>query len=57
MFEDKEVLTVSETAKVLRVSLPCVYKNIRLGKIPSIRLGDRQLVPVVQLRKLLAGEL
>jgi excisionase family DNA binding protein len=54
--ETQEVLTVRETAQVLRVSEPTIYKGIREGKIPSIRLGDRHLIPRVQLKRLLAGE-
>jgi excisionase family DNA binding protein len=54
--ETKEVLTVRETAQVLRVSGPTVYKGIREGRIPSIRLGDRHLIPRVQLKRLLAGK-
>jgi excisionase family DNA binding protein len=57
MLDDtREVLTVRETAQVLRVSEPTVYKGIRQGRIPSLRLGDRHLIPRVQLNRLLAGE-
>ena len=55
--ETKDVLTVAETAQVLRIAAITVYKAIEAGRIPSIRLGDRHLIPVVQLKKLLAGEL
>ena len=54
--ETKEVLTVAETAQVLRVSEPTVYKSIREGKLPSLRLGDRHLIPRVRLQALLKGE-
>jgi excisionase family DNA binding protein len=57
MLDDtKEVLTVRETAQVMRVSEPTIYKAIREGRIPSIRLGDRHLIPRVRLQALLNGE-
>jgi excisionase family DNA binding protein len=50
-----EVLTVDETARVLRISRQMAYKSVRDGTIPSVRIGDRILVPRVRLNALLNG--
>jgi excisionase family DNA binding protein len=53
--EHSLVLTVSEAAKLLRLSRGSAYEGIRLGQIPSIRIGRRLLVPRRALEKLLEG--
>lgn len=40
----KLVLTVEETAKLLRISRGSAYQAVREGKIPTIRIGKRILV-------------
>jgi len=47
------VLTVSEAAKLLRLSRGSAYEGIRLGQIPSIRIGRRILIPRAALLRLL----
>jgi hypothetical protein len=50
------VLTVAEAREGPfggRVSLATVYEQIKAGKIPSIHLGARILIPVAPLRELL----
>ncbi len=50
------VLTVGETAKLLRLSKTTVYDQIRQGTIPNIRIGKRILIPRAALmRKLDEG--
>jgi excisionase family DNA binding protein len=49
------VLTVMEAANFLRISRGSAYEGIRLGQIPSIRIGRRLLVPRAALEKLLEG--
>jgi excisionase family DNA binding protein len=50
------VLTVGETARLLRLSKTTVYDQIRQGTIPNIRMGKRILVPRAALmRKLDEG--
>jgi len=39
------VLTVKETAELLRVSLPTVYSQLRSGELPSVRIGVQLRVP------------
>lgn len=50
---DSLVLTPAETAKLLRIGRGTVYEQIRLGVIPSIRMGRRILVPKAPLMKML----
>ena len=49
------VLTVEETAKVLRIGRNTAYEQVRQGLIPSIRLGRRILVPAKAIERLLGG--
>jgi excisionase family DNA binding protein len=51
-----EVLTVPETARVMRLGRDATYEAIRRGEIPAIRIGRRVLVAKRALRRLLAGE-
>ena len=43
--EDPLLLTVSEAAKLLRISRGLAYELVRQQRIPFIRLGRRILVP------------
>ena len=56
MEREKKVLTVAELAKELRISTSLAYRQVREGKIYSIRCGDRYLIPVRSLEGLLSGE-
>ena len=49
-----DVLTVEETAAVLRLSRNGTYEAIRAGEIPSLRIKRRILVPKSALVRLLA---
>jgi len=44
-----------ECARACGLSLNHVYDLIRLGIIPSVRLGKRILIPRVELEKILSG--
>ena len=48
---DSMVLTVGETARLLRLSKTTVYDQIRQGSVPSIRLGKRILIPRAALMR------
>lgn len=50
---DSLVLTPIETAKLLRIGRGMVYEQLRIGAIPSIRIGRRILVPRAALMKML----
>jgi excisionase family DNA binding protein len=39
MASDHEILTMKEVCELLRVDRSTIYRLIRLGKIPSFRIG------------------
>jgi len=51
--EEREVLVLTpvETAKLLRIGRATVYEQIRIGTIPSIKMGRRILVPRAALMR------
>ena len=49
------VLTLEETAKILRVARNSAYAAAARGEIPTIRIGRKILVPVAQLEKMLGA--
>ena len=51
----KEVLTIEEAAKVLRIGRATAYEAARRGEIPVVRIGRRLLVPRIALDHLLKG--
>ena len=55
METEKRVLTVEELAKELRISRSLAYRQVREGKIYSIKCGDRYLIPTRSLEQLLSG--
>ena len=54
--EDRPVLTVDETAKLLGISRGSAYQAVRRGEIPTIRIGRRFLIPRARLMAMLAGD-
>ena len=51
-----QTLTVEQAAKVLGIGLATAYSAIHRGEIPSIRIGDRLLVPKPALERMLRCE-
>lgn len=51
----RDAYSVAEVARRLGVAELTVRRQISAGKLPSIRLGDRVLVPADYLDRLLAG--
>jgi excisionase family DNA binding protein len=49
----KQTYTVVEAAKVLGIGRGAAYEAARTGKLPTIRVGRRILVPLPNLEKLL----
>ena len=47
------VLTPIEAANILRISRTNCYEQIRLGNIPSVRIGKRIIVPRAALMRML----
>lgn len=46
--------TVTEAARILRVGASTLYRAIREGAFPAVRLRSRYVVPAVALDRLLA---
>lgn len=55
MDSDKKVLTVKELAAELGISINLAYRQVREGKIYSIKCGDRYLIPKKAFDQLLSG--
>ena len=56
MERDKKVLTVKELAAELGISINLAYRQVREGKIYSIKCGDRYLIPKKAFEQLLSGD-
>ena len=50
------LLTVAETCETLRVSRWSVYQLIRSGKLATIQVGRRRLVPLAAVHALIRAE-
>lgn len=48
---ERLALTVSETAAMLGISRSKAYELVGTGELPSVRLGDRLIVPRRQLEE------
>lgn len=51
----RATLTVQEAATILGISRSSAYELVRLGAIPSLRLGHRLVVPRRGLMQLING--
>ncbi len=49
------VYSPNEARKLLKISRGLIYEAINTGRIPSIRIGRRILIPRVALDRLLEG--
>jgi excisionase family DNA binding protein len=49
--------SVSATARFLGVSRSFIYKLIRSGDLPSVKLGSSRRVPIKAVRELASGRL
>jgi excisionase family DNA binding protein len=54
---ERQTLRVAEAGRVLGVGRSLAYELARRGEIPTIRLGNRIVVPRAQLERLLQGAL
>ena len=55
MEKEKKVLTEKELSMELGISINLAYKQVREGKIYSIKCGDRYLIPKKAFEQLLSG--
>ena len=52
----KGVLSINEAMNVLGISRSLAYRLVKEGKLPTIRLGRKILIPVSALEKILSTE-
>ena len=52
----RRTMTVDEAAQALGISRNAAYAAIHRKEIPAIKIGDRRLVPILAIERLLAGE-
>lgn len=55
--QEKQYLAVAELAKMLGVTRAAVHKNIKAGKIATIRIGRSHAIPFSSLPEILRTEL
>jgi len=55
MTGERLALTVEEAAQRLGMTRKALYGHLAAGRIPSIKLGRRRLIPVQSLERWLEG--
>jgi excisionase family DNA binding protein len=53
MDSDSKTLSVDDAARLLGISRSLAYEGVRMGQIPSIRIGKRIIVPRAALDRML----
>lgn len=53
---ERQTLTICEAAGMLGIAKNTVYRAVRRGEIPIIRVGGRLLVPRAAMVQLLTGD-
>jgi excisionase family DNA binding protein len=53
---ERQTLSVEEAGRILGISRGSAYAYAKNGSLPTIRLGNRVLVPRPALERLLRGE-
>ena len=53
--KSRATLTVEEAGRVLGIGRALAYRSAKSGELPTIRVGNRVLVPRAQLERLLSG--
>lgn len=56
MADDELLLTVSEAARMLRLSRAFTYDLVNRGDLPAVRFGRRVLIPRAALERCLAQD-
>lgn len=51
------MLTVAETAEMLRCSESLIYAQLKDGRLRGVRVGRRRLIPMAEIDKLIAGDI
>lgn len=55
--DDLKALSIAETAERFGVARDTFYRWCRAGRVRTIRLGDRIVVPIAELRRILESGL
>lgn len=50
------MLTVGETAELLRCSESLIYAQLKDGRLRGVKVGRRRLIPSAEIDRLIAGE-
>lgn len=54
--EEPEILTVAEAARLLRIGKNKTYELVKTGKLGSMKIGGRNLIPKLRLIQFLLNE-
>jgi excisionase family DNA binding protein len=55
--DQQPVLTVSEAARLLRLSRAFTYELVASGELPSVRFGRRIMIPRAAIERILDNSL
>ncbi|SIN36376.1 helix-turn-helix domain-containing protein [Mycobacteroides abscessus] len=50
------MLTVAETAEMLRCSESLIYAQLKDGRLRGVKVGRRRLIPSAEIDRLIAGD-
>ncbi|CAJ1579746.1 helix-turn-helix domain-containing protein [[Mycobacterium] wendilense] len=50
------MLTVAETAEMLRCSESLIYAQLKDGRIKGVKVGRRRLIPMREIDRLISGD-
>ncbi len=51
----RQTVNANEAAEILGVAAPTIYAAVKRGELPSVKIGDRVLIPRVALQHMLEG--
>lgn len=51
------MLTVAETAEMLRCSESLIYAQLKDGRLRGVKVGRRRLIPSAEIEKLISGDI
>jgi excisionase family DNA binding protein len=52
---ERRAFSIRETERAVNLSRATIYRLIAAGKLPTVKIGARRLVPVAAIDALLAG--